>query len=169
MDKNKKTQVVEDLKASFDSSSVLIVCHYHGVTVEQINKLRFKAKDSNVGVSVSKNTLSKIALEGSKFTEVKDDFKGPTMLIYAEDLVSAAKLVVDFAKENEFFKILSGCFNEKRIEENQIKEFSKLPSLDELRSKLIGILQAPAGRLVTITQEPAARLARVLNIYSNQT
>lgn len=169
MDKSRKEQIVKDLRGNISTSSILLVCHYHGVTVSEVNKLRFDAKESNVGITVVKNTLSRLAIKGTQFEYAEDAFNGPAMLFYSDDIVEASKLVVSFAKNNEFFKILSGCFNGELIDESAVVSLSKMPSLDELRSNFIALLQTPASRLVTITQEPAACLARVLNAYSNQT
>jgi large subunit ribosomal protein L10 len=169
VDKNRKEQIVKDLNSTLNNSSVLLLCHYHGVTVSEVNKLRFKAKEASVGISVVKNTLSRLAIKGTEFEIAESEFKGATMLVYADDIVQASKIVVSFAKENEFFKILSGCFDDALLDEGAVVNLSQMPSLDELRSSFIALLQTPASRLVTITQEPAACLARVLKSYSNQT
>lgn len=168
MDKNNKSQIVEKLNSQLQDSSALLLCHYHGVSVSEINNLRFKARESGINVSVVKNTLSRLAVNGTEFEVLKDKFQGPTILLYSDDIVGLSKLVTDFSKSNEFFKILSGCFNEELLAAEDVKVFSSLPSLDELRGKLVSLLQTPASRIVSVTKEPGTYLARVFNSYSNK-
>jgi large subunit ribosomal protein L10 len=122
-------------------------------------------RDAGAKFRVTKNRLAKIAIKGSKFEQLADQFSGPTAIAVSEDPVAAAKVVSEFAKTNDKLVILGGALGEKMLDAAGVAALAKLPSLDDLRSKLIGVLQAPAGKLASVVQAPAAQLARVLSAY----
>jgi len=169
MNREQKKQEVEKLKSVFADSATIVVCHYHGLTVAQIEDFRKKARQNNVFVKVAKNTLIKNAANDTKFSNITEYFKGPVALVYSSDAVSPAKVVAEFSKEFEKLKIIGGSFAGDKISEEQVGILAKTPSLDESRSKLLGLLQAPASKLASIIGTPARNLASVIDQKSKQT
>jgi len=164
---NKKNCVTE-LEEIYKISNSVIVTHYHGLTVTEVTKLRRSLRENGASFKVVKNTLSKIAALNSKFAGDPEMFAGPTAIAYSEDPVAAAKGVVEFAKSNDNLKIIGGVVNDKILDISAIQQLAKLPSLDALRGKIIGVLQAPATNLARVTQAPASALARVLQAYADK-
>ncbi|WP_341793167.1 MULTISPECIES: 50S ribosomal protein L10 [unclassified Rickettsia] len=163
--RSEKPIVVEELEKVYKESTSVIVAHYHGLTVSQISSLRESLKVKGAGFKVVKNTLAKIAANKSGLDGAVNLFAGPTAIAYSKDPVEVAKLVVDFAKSNDNLKIVGGIVNDQLLNEHSIRELSKLPSLNELRGKIIGLLQAPATKIVGVLQAPASSLARVIQAY----
>lgn len=168
MNKQQKQQEVDALKTLFANSATVVVCHYHGLTVAQIEDFRKKARASQVSVKVAKNTLIKNAANDTKFSTLGTFLKGPVALVYSKDAVLPAKIVSDFAKENEKLKIIGGSFSGEVLDESAVNALAKTPSLNESRAKLLGLLQAPATQLVSILQTPARTLASVIDQKSKQ-
>jgi large subunit ribosomal protein L10 len=168
MNLTEKKEFVKNLNQDISSTGILLVAHYAGLTVEKMNAFRNIAKKNDVKVKVAKNSLVKLALEGTDYESVKDDLAGPTILIFAEDIVSAAKILVDFAKENENLVIKAGSYNKSQIDKAEIINISKMPSLDEIRAKLISLIQTPATRIACVLQAPAVQCARVIEAYSKK-
>ena len=168
MDRNEKAAAIEALKGELASAELMVVAHYSGMTVAQITNLRRKLRDAGARFSVNKNRLAKIAIQGTQFENVSALLKGPTAITLASDPVAAAKAAVEFAKTNDKLVILGGSLTGQLLDAKGIDALSKLPSLDELRAKIIGMIQTPAIRLATITQAPAAQLARVLKAYAEK-
>ncbi|MFY9589438.1 50S ribosomal protein L10 [Rickettsia endosymbiont of Halotydeus destructor] len=171
--RSEKPIVVEELEKICKESASIIVAHYHGLTVSQISSLRESLKVKGAGFKVVKNTLAKIVINRIAANNVGLDkaanlFTGPTAIAYSKDPVEAAKLVVDFVKANDNLKIVGGIVNDQVLNEQSIRELSKLPSLNELRGKIIGLLQAPATKLAGVLQAPASSLARVVQAYVNK-
>ena len=164
--RSEKKEFVTELEDVYAKSNVVIVTHYHGLTVSEITELRQKLREGGASFKVTKNTLSKIALNDSKLKAISGMFSGPTAVAYSEDIVSAAKGVVQFAKANENLKIIGGIANDQLLEVAEIKKLASLPSLDELRAKLIGALKAPAAKLAGVAQAPASKLVGVLQAYA---
>ncbi|MET3354569.1 UNVERIFIED_ORG: large subunit ribosomal protein L10 [Xanthobacter viscosus] len=152
----------------FKSTSVVVVAHYSGLTVAQLSRLRRQMKASGATVKVAKNRLAKIALEGSDVAHVASLLKGPTLIAYSSDPVAAPKVAVEFAKTNDKFVILGGAMGTTALNVDGVKALATLPSLDELRAKLVGLIQAPATKIAQITTAPAAKLARVFGAYAKQ-
>ncbi len=168
MDRAEKKQLVTTLTDVFQNTSVVVVAHYSGLTVAQMSKLRRQMKASGATVKVAKNRLAKIALEGSDVAHVASLLKGPTVIAYSNDPVAAPKVAVDFAKANDKFVILGGAMGKTALNVDGVKALATMPSLDELRAKLIGLIQAPATKIAQLTTAPAAKLARVFGAYANQ-
>ena len=168
MDRNQKKEVVSELKGHFDNASVVVVTHYKGLSVAEITRLRKTAKAVEASFVVTKNSLAKIASEGTQYEGLKDYFTGPTAIAFSADPVAAAKIIVDFAKDNEKLVILGGAMQEKSMNVDSIKALAKLPSLDELRAKLVGIINTPAQRIAGVVKAPARQVAGVINAYSKK-
>ena len=164
---NKKTFVTE-LESIYKASNSVIVTHYHGLTVSEVTKLRRSLRDNGASFKVVKNTLSKIAAKNAGLAGDSEVFSGPTAIAYSEDPVAAAKGVVEFAKTNDNLKIISGIVNDTVLDVSSIEQLAKLPSLDALRGKIVGILQAPAANLARVVQAPAGALARVVQAYADK-
>jgi len=150
-------------------TSVVVVAHYSGLTVAQMQALRKQMRDAGATVQVTKNRLTKIALDGTELSSVGDLLKGPTLLAYSKDPVAAPKVAVAFAKDNAKLVILGGAMGKTALNVDAVKSLATLPSLDELRAKLIGLIQAPATKLAQLTTAPAAKVARVVQAYADKT
>ncbi len=168
MDKAAKRELVGTLNDVFKTSGVVVVAHYAGLTVADMQKLRSQMKQAGASVKVAKNRLAKIALEGTDAATISALLKGPTLLAYSTDPVSAPKVAVDFAKANDKLVILGGAMGSTSLDATGIKALATLPSLDELRGTLIGLLQAPATKIAQLSTAPAAKLARVFGAYANK-
>ena len=168
MDRAEKQELVTTLTEVFKSTSVVVVAHYSGLTVAQMSKLRRQMKAEGATVKVAKNRLAKIALEGSDVAHVASLLKGPTVIAYSDDPVAAPKVAVEFAKANDKFVILGGAMGKTALNVDGVKALATLPSLDELRAKLVGLIQAPATKIAQLTTAPAAKLARVFGAYAKQ-
>lgn len=168
MNKTQKKEVVSEFNKELQESTSIIVLQYKGLTVSDITELRKRARNENIKFKVVKNRLASLSFENTDFSELKSELKGQNAFAYASDPVSVAKLVSDFSKENEKLVIVGGALGSDILDKNQILELSKMPSLDELRAKLLSIINTPATRLATLLKEPAGQLARVLNAYSDK-
>ncbi len=170
MNKNRefKCQVVGSMQEVFASNSIVIVMHNKGLTVADVKDLRKKVKQAESKYFVAKNTLIKIALKGSKFEDLDKLMEGPTSLAYSNDPVAASKAISDFIKTNEKLEIRGGIMDGAYLDVNAIKTLASLPSLNELRAKLLGLLNAPATKIAQILQAPGAQVARVLSAYSKK-
>jgi large subunit ribosomal protein L10 len=164
---NKKT-FVSELEEIYKTSNSVIVTHYHGLTVSEVTNLRRSLREKGASFKVVKNTLSKIAASNVKLEHAPEIFSGPTAIAYSVDPIAAAKGVVEFAKTNDNLKIIGGIVNEKILDVSSIQQLAKLPSLDQLRGQIVGILQAPASNLARVTQAPAGALARVIKAYAEK-
>ncbi|WP_343343335.1 50S ribosomal protein L10 [Sphingomicrobium sp. XHP0239] len=163
MDRQQKADLVAELKTVFAETGVVVVTRNNGLTVAQSSDLRNQMRDAGAQFKVAKNRLALIALEDSTYQPISDLLKGPTALATSSDPVAAAKVAVNFAKDNEQFEILGGAMGDTVLDVNGIKALAELPSLDELRGTLVGLIQAPATKIARITKEPAGMLARVLS------
>ncbi|MEI7668655.1 MAG: 50S ribosomal protein L10 [Pseudomonadota bacterium] len=168
MNRDEKKQLIADLKESFGSSSIVLVAHYKGLTVAEMTALRIKVRDIGAGFQVAKNTLVRLALTGSTFEQIDNLFTGPTAIAYSSDPVTIAKVLTEFAKSNEKLILLGGAFGATFLDGAAVTELSKLPSLDELRAKIIGLLGAPASRIASILQAPGGQVARVIGAHSRK-
>ena len=163
MDRSQKADLVAELKSVFAETGVVVVTRNHGLTVDQSSELRNKMRDAGAQFKVAKNRLAKLALDGSQYQPIGDLLSGPTALATSSDPVAAAKVAVEFAKETDKFEILGGAMGETVLDVNGIKALAELPSLDELRGKIVGLIQAPATKIAQISKEPAGLLARVMS------
>lgn len=164
----KKKDFVAELEGICKDSNAVIFTHYHGLTVSQVTELRRKLRENDANFKVVKNTLFKIAAQNAKVKLEDDMSSGPVAIAYSKDPVAAAKGVVEFAKKNQDLKVLAGIVDGATMPVEDIKKLSKLPSLDELRGKIVGLLQAPATKLAVVAQAPAGQLARVINAFAHK-
>ncbi len=168
MDRAAKQESITELSEVFKASNVVVVAHYAGLTVAQMQTLRRQMKQAGAQVKVAKNRLAKIALKDTDAAVISPLLKGPTVLAYSGDPVSAPKVAVDFAKTNEAFVILGGSMGKAALDPNGVKALASLPSLDELRAKIVGLLMAPATKIAQLTNAPAAKVARVIQAYASK-
>ena len=168
MDRAQKAEFVAELNATFNEVGVVVVTRNLGMTVKQSTDLRNKMRDAGATYKVSKNKLAKIALDGTDYGSLGELLVGPVGLATSVDPVAAAKVAIDFAKTTDKFEIVGGAMGAQALDADGIKALAALPSLDELRAKLVGLLVAPATKLATITQAPAAQIARVLSAYAEK-
>ena len=168
MERAEKREVVTALHDVFAKTGVVVVAHYAGLTVSAMTKLRSEMRGAGGQVKVAKNRLVKLALEGTDAKGIADLLKGPTCLAFSADPVAAPKIAVKFAKANEKFVILGGAMGSTVLDAKGVNSLADLPSLDELRGKLIGLLQAPASKIARTLNEPGAQLARVFGAYGNK-
>ena len=168
MDRAAKKELVTSLNGVFKDTSVVVVAHYSGLNVPQMQNLRKQMKQAGAAVRVAKNRLAKIALEGTDAAVIVPLLKGPTLIAYSGDPVAAPKVATDFAKANEKFVILGGAMGKTALDPNGVKALAALPSLDELRAKIVGLIQAPATKIAQVVNAPAAKLARVVQAYAKK-
>jgi len=168
VDRTEKKEAVASLNEVFKKTSVVVVAHYSGLTVAQMQNLRRQMRQAGASVQVAKNRLAKIALEGTDVASIGPLLKGPTVIAYSSDVVAAPKVAADFAKGHEKFVILGGAMGKTALDANGVKALASLPSLDELRGKIVGLLVAPATKIAQLTTAPAAKLARVVQAYASK-
>lgn len=163
-----KKEAVESLNEVFKTTGVAVVAHYSGLTVAQMQTLRTQMKRAGASVKVSKNRLAKIALEGTDVVSIGSLLKGPTVIATSNDPVAAPKVAIEFAKTNDKFVILGGAMGTTVLNPDAVKALASLPSLDELRGKIVGLLVAPATKIAQLSTAPAAKLARVVQAYASK-
>ena len=163
MNRAEKQEMVESLGQIFSESGAVVVTQYAGLSVAEMTDLRRRMGAAGATYRVAKNRLAKIALENTDRSSAKDLFAGPTGIAYSADPVAPAKVVTEFAKENEKLVIIGGIVGEQAVDTKGIEALAKMPSLDELRGKLAGVLNAPGNKLVATLNEPGGRLVRTLN------
>ena len=166
MDRAQKKEAVAELKQTFTETNVVVITRNLGLTVAQSTDLRNRMRDAGARYKVAKNRLALIALEGTPYAPLSDMLSGPTALATSADPVAAAKAAVDFAKTNDKLEIVGGAMGQTLLDANGVKALAELPSLDELRAKLIGLVQAPGTKLAQLANAPAAKLARVFGAYA---
>lgn len=166
VDRAAKAEFVTAMGAVFKAANVVVVAHYSGLTVGQMQTLRKQMKQVGASVKVAKNRLAKIALEGSDVASIAPLLKGPTVIAFSGDPVAAPKVAVDFAKGHEKFVILGGAMGKTALDQNGVRALAALPSLDELRAKIVGLVQAPATKIAQVVTAPAAKVARVVQAYA---
>ena len=168
MDRAAKNELVASLNQVFSNTGVVVVTHNLGLTVSQMNDLRGRMAEAGGSVKVTKNRLTKLALEGTDVEGIKDLFSGPTVLMYSDDPVAAPRIVSEFAKKNEKLVVLGGSMGTTTLDVSGVKALAELPSLDELRAKLVGMISTPATRIAGVLQAPAGQLARVMGAYASK-
>lgn len=149
-------------------AGAVVVAHYTGLTVSEISAFRGKVKDAGGKVKVAKNRLAKLALQGTDAEHISGLFEGQTLIVYSEDPVTAPKAAVDFAKANDKLVILGGAMGRTNLDVNGVKALAEMPSLDELRAKLVGMISTPATRIAQVVNAPAGALARVIGAYARK-
>lgn len=168
MDRAEKKEAVAALNDVFKTTSVVVVAHYSGLTVAQMQRLRNQMREAGAKVQVAKNRLAKIALEGTPSASIAGLLTGPTLIAYSDDPVAAPKVAVAFAKDHDKLVILGGAMGQTALDPNSVKSLATMPSLDELRAKIVGLVQAPATKLAQLTTAPASKLARVISAYAEK-
>lgn len=168
MDRAQKEAKVADMHQSFQGAELMVVTHQSGMTVEESTDLRRQMRAAGATFRVTKNRLARIALKGTKFEGLDNMFTGPTAVAFSEDPVAAAKVAVDFAKSNDKLTIVGGGFGEQELDQKGVEALAKLPSLDELRARIVGMISTPATRIAGVLQAPGGQLARVLNAYAQK-
>ena len=168
MDRNEKEALVADLHRTFEDTTLLVITQQSGLTVAEVSDLRRRMGQAGATYKVTKNRLTKRALEGTKFEVLQPLFTGPTAIAYSDDPVAAAKVCFEFAKKNKKLTFVGGALDEEQLDVERIEVLAQLPSLDELRAILIGVVQAPATKLAGVIQAPAAQLARVFGAYGSK-
>ena len=168
MDRSQKADAVAQLNAVFNEVAVVVVTRNLGMTVAQSTDLRGKMRDAGATYKVAKNRLATLALDGTRFDGIAPLLKGPTALAWCRDPVAVAKAAVEFAKTNEKFVVLGGALGTQMLDASGVKALSELPSLDALRGKILGLLNAPATKIAGVLQAPGGQLARVMAAYAKK-
>jgi len=168
MDRATKEQFVVSLRDALSHAGLVVVTHQAGLTVAETRDLRHVMRLGESFYKVTKNTLARLAVKGTKFENLESMFSGPMALAFSADPIAAAKISVQYASTNDKFSIVGGNLNGELLDAEGIKQLALLPSLDELRGKIVGVLVAPATRVATLMQAPAAQLARVLNAHATK-
>ena len=166
MNRVEKEEVVADLNRTFCDAASVVVTHYRGMNVTEIGELRSKMREAGANFRITKNRLARIALDGTPYQPLTEMFEGPVAIAYSDDVVAPAKICVNFAKQNDKLVVLGGAMGETLLDAGAVKDLASLPSLDELRGKIIGLLQAPATKVAGVLQAPAGQLARVVDAYA---
>jgi large subunit ribosomal protein L10 len=168
MDRAQKSELVEELNSTLSTMGVVVVTRSKGMTVKQSTDLRNKMRDAGASYQVAKNRLARIAIQGTPYASIGTMLTGPTGLAYSNDPVAAAKVAVDFAKTNDKFEIVGGAMGDTALDVAGVTALASLPSLDELRATIVGLIQAPATKIARVVQAPAAQIARVLSAYATK-
>ena len=168
MDRTQKEELVASFNEAFSEATLVVVTSQNGLSVAQSTELRREMRNAGASFKVTKNRLTRLALKGTKFEHLSDLFKGPTGIAYSDDPVAAARVAVKFADDNDKFVVLGGGLDEQALDVSAVTALAKLPSLDELRGKLVGMIQTPATRIAGVTQASAGQLARVISARAEQ-
>jgi len=168
VDRAGKKELIDTLHASLKDTGTIVVAHYAGMTVAHMTEFRKRVKEAGGSVKVTKNRLAKLALKDTDAAGIIDLFKGPTVVAYSKDPVTAARISVKYAKDNDKLVILGGTMGKNVLDPQGVKALAELPSLDELRAKLIGLLNAPATKIARTVMEPGAQLARVIQAKASK-
>ena len=159
MSKEKKQTYINEMKSQFDKSDAVIVAHYQGLTVSQLDELRAKMREYGIQFKITKNRITKLAIEQTRCKELSDLFKGPTAVALSQDAITSAKILTKFSKDNDNLKILGGIMGNDILDLVGVKNVATLPTLDEARAKIVGILSSPAQKLASILLAPASKIA----------
>jgi len=168
VDRSHKEKLVQNLHTALSDTVCLVIAHQSGLTVAEATGLRRRMRDAGASFKVTKNRLARLALAGTKFERLSPLFTGPTAIAYSRDPVAAARVAVEFANSNEKLTIVGGALDEQQLDVEGVKSLAAMPSLDELRARLIGMLKTPATRIATVLQAPGSQLARVLAAYADK-
>ena len=159
MHKNKKKSYIEEMKSYFSKTSSVFVTHYQGLTVKQIDELRSEMRKHGILFKITKNRITKLALVGSKYKKLENLFSGPTAVAFSEDAITSARILAKFAKKNSNLKIIGGLFEEEPLSLEDVEKIAKLPTLDEARANIVGILTSPAQKIISILLAPGSKIA----------
>jgi len=169
MNKDKKKTYIEEMKSFFKKTNSVFVTHYQGLTVKQIDKLREEMRKHGILFKITKNRITKLALEGSKFKKLENLFSGPTAIAFSEDAITSAKILTKFAKSNSNLKIIGGIMEKEPLTVEDVEKIATLPTLNEARAKIVGILTAPAQKIISILLAPGAKIAILAHAKSRKT
>ena len=159
MNKEKKKVYIEEMKNFFQKTNSVLVTHYQGLTVKQIDELRSEMRKHGIMFKITKNKITKLALEGTKYKKLENLFSGPTAIAFSEDAITSAKILTKFAKKNSNLKIIGGIMEEEPLSIEDVEKIATLPTLDEARAKIVGILRSPAQKIASILLAPASKIA----------
>ena len=168
MNREEKAELIKKLNSTFNNAGVVVVTHQSGLTVDESTDLRVKMREVGAKYQVAKNRIVKLALKDTKYENIIDLFSGPTAIAVSEDPVSAPKIIFKFAKENDKLSIIGGGLDGKTLSIDEVKQLASLPSLDELRGKLVGLIKSPSQKLASVAIAPANKLVNVLNAKANK-
>ncbi|MCW8917141.1 MAG: 50S ribosomal protein L10 [Magnetovibrio sp.] len=168
MDRTQKEELVSQLNETFNGAETVVVTHNLGLSVKEMEDLRTQLRDAGASFKVTQNRLTRLALKDTKFEGLADLFKGPTGIAYSDDVVAAAKIAVKFAKANDNLEVVGGAMGKEVLDIAGVQMLASMPSLDELRGKLVGLVQAPATKVAGVLQAPAGQLARVCSAYATK-
>ena len=168
MDRGQKEEFIASMHQTFEESAMVVVTHYIGLTVAELGILRSEMRAAGANFKVTKNRLTRRAIDGTKFSPLSDLFIGPTAIAYSEDPVAPAKVAVKFAKSNDKLIVLGGALGDEILDISGIKALASLPGLDELRAKIVGMINTPATRMAGILQAPAGQVSRVISAKANE-
>ncbi|MGH6969249.1 MAG: 50S ribosomal protein L10 [Stellaceae bacterium] len=166
MDRAKKKQLIDSLHAALADTTVVVVTHQSGMTVEEVTDLRRQMRAAGANFRVTKNKLAQRSLDGTKFAVLKPLFKGPSAIAFSRDPVAAARVAVAYADKNGKLKLVAGALGERQLDVAGIKALASMPSLDQLRGMIVGLLNAPATKIAGVLQAPAGQLARVVAAHA---
>ena len=169
MNKNKKKAYIEEMKGFFNKTSSIFITHYQGLSVKQIDALRKEMREHGIFFKITKNRITKLALQGSKYKKLENLFSGPTAVAFSEDAITSAKILTKFAKSNSNLKIIGGIMEEEPLSLEDVEKIATLPTLNEARAKITGILTAPAQKIVSILLAPGSKIAILARAKSNKT
>ena len=168
MNKEKKKLYIAEMKEFFKKTSSILVTHYQGLSVKQIDELKTELRKHGVLFKVTKNRITKLALEGTKYKKLENLFSGPTAIAFSEDPISSAKILTNFAKKNSNLKIIGGLMEEEALSIEDVAKIATLPTMDEARSKIVGILKAPAQKIMSILLAPGSKIAILAHAKSKK-
>ena len=168
MNKEKKKNYIEEMKTFFSKNSSILITHYQGLTVNQIDELRAEMRNHGILFKITKNRITKLALEGSKFKKLEKLFTGPTAVAFSEDAITSAKILTKFAKKNPNLKIIGGIMEEEPLSIEEVEKIATLPTLDEARAKIVGILTSPAQKIMSILLAPGSKIAILAHAKSKK-
>ena len=168
MNRKEKAELIETLQSTFNTSTTIVVAHQVGMTVAESSDLRQKMRGAGAGLKVTKNRIAKLALKGTRYEDLDSIFSGPTIVGTSEDPVVAAKILVDYAKGNSKITIIGGSMDGKTLDKSGVEALAKMPSLVELRGKLVGLIQAPAAKIARVLKAPAGKMARLMKAREDQ-
>jgi len=167
--KDKKKNYIEEMKGVFSKTSSIFITHYQGLTVKQIDELRSEMRKHGILFKITKNRITKLALEGSKFKKLESLFSGPTAIALSEDAITSAKILTKFAKKNKSLKIIGGIMEEEPLSIEEVEKIATLPTLDEARGTIVGILATPAQNIISILLAPGSKIAILALAKSKKT
>ena len=169
MNKNKKKNYIEEMKVFFNKTSSIFVTHYQGLTVKQIDQLRAEMRKHGILFKITKNKITTLALEGSKFKKLENLFSGPTAVAFSEDAITSAKILTKFAKSNSNLKIIGGIMEEEPLSLEDVEKIATLPTLNEARAKIVGNFTSPSQKIMSILLAPGSKIAILARAKSNKT